>query len=437
LEIASTPNRLFVSREEMVTAITHLLPVLPREELPILADRTVPLATTRRQLHDYPKVINLLCRIAELAGDGVKQSLQASLYPPGQSVDAFLAQAAPLFQQQQPSPEQLAASAASVSRHVHLQVQRLDPGQEFTPFPGMIMNSFKELDGQRIVVSAADTAELRALSRYRQHLPQDSLLLVIDAVLDLIRDRENIIANRTSLVRVLMSLVDRCDREISERILAVLAPLARGEFDEPTTTMTFAEATNPLNPTKFHGGDPSTLRGMSLIALARIAMAQGDSWRRRIEPILEEALTDSAAEVRRLAYAAARQLSSLSELVCTALLLGTRDPDEEAAATAFVTLATNDGCRLTRQQWHLLLYSGKMAVQSSSVTLRRTAAGAIARLKDRTPPPIGPLQRQANDLLATFSADICASVRNEAADVSHGEEDAMRAEGNQGETEGQ
>jgi hypothetical protein len=409
---------LFLSREEMVEAVTHLLPLIPKEELAPLADRAVPLATTRRQLHDYPKVINLLYRIAQLADDTVRQSLRVTLFPPGQSVDPFLAQAAPLLQQQQPSPEELAASAARAARHVRLQVQRLAPGQEFAPFPGMIMNSFNQIDGERIVTSGADTAELHALSKYRQQLEPDSLRVVVDAVLDLICERENIIANRINLLRALMPFFDRCDERDLERIFGVLAPIARGEIDEPTTTMTSAEANNPLNPTKFHSGEPPTLRGIALIALARIARAQDAACRRRMETILEEALTDSSSEVRRLAYAAARELSSPSEAICTALLLGTRDLDEEAAATAFVTLATNDGLHLTRQQWHLLLYAGKSASQSSSVTLRRTAAGAIARLRDRTRPPTGQLQRRASDLLATFSADICASVRKEAAYIS-------------------
>jgi hypothetical protein len=337
------------------------------------------------------------------------------LFPLGQALDPFLAQAAPLFQQQQPSPEQLAASATSVARNVRRQVQRLAPGQEFIPFSGMIMNAWNQVNGQRIVVSSADTVELHALSKYRHLLQQDSLLQVVDAVLELVRDRENIIANRIGLVRALMTFVDRLDHATVERIFAVLAPLARGEIDEPTTTMTSAEAKNPLNPMKFHSGDPSKLRGISLVALAGIAKAKGDTFRRRLEPILEESLTDTSAEVRRLAYAASREFSSLSDSIFTALLLGTRDSDEEAAASAFVALAMNQGCRLTRQQWHLLLYSGKLATQSSSVPLRRTAAGAVARLLHRTPPTTGALQHRARELLTTFSADICASVRNEAA----------------------
>jgi len=214
-----------------------------------------------------------------------------------------------------------------------------------------------------------------------------------------------------------MEFADCFDRLTADQAFAALTPLARGEIQEPTTVMTSAEVENPLNPMKMRTGDPTDLRGVTLIALARIARCQGNAYHRQVISLLEAALTDTVADVRRYAYTATRELPTLSRSIFMALLLGTRDSDEYAAASAFAALIVNEGYRLTVNQGQLLLYSAKLALQSPSARLRRTAAAAVAHLIGRTPPS-GPLHLKGEELLRTFSADICASVRRATSSLS-------------------
>lgn len=409
-ETSSEPNRVFPSREEMVTAVTHLARRLPVEFLGYLVEQSVPLATTRRQLHDYPEVINLLCNLAERADDEVKKKLRTVLFPSGRPVDPYLAQAAFILQHQPPPTEQLAESAVRIAQHIRLQLQRLTPDQEPAQVPGQIFAHTQTLGSLKIVTSMVQGVELHAISRYRQLLKIDSLTQIVDAVLELVGERENFLANRTILIRGLMEFADCFDSLAADRIFAALAPIARGEIQEPTTVMTSAEIENPLNPMKMRTGNPSNLRGAALLALAHIARNQDKAYQRQLRPLLEAALTDTVADVRRYAYAATRELPSFSGSIFVALLLGTRDSDEYAAASAFAALIVNEGYRLTANQWQLLLYSAKLALQSPSVRLRRTAAAAVARLMARTLPSDS-LRLKAEELLHTFSADICASVR--------------------------
>jgi hypothetical protein len=177
-------------------------------------------------------------------------------------------------------------------------------------------------------------------------------------------------------------------------------------------------ANNPLNPNKMRMGIPAELRGVALWALARIGKHYAANVGPEIQDILEDALADLDPEVRRFAFAAARDMFKLSEAATMAVFLGTRDADPNAATSAFAALATKTDLRLTRSQWQQFIYAAKLASQSPATSLRRTAAGALCRLSPMAP-SIG-LRAKAGDVLASFASDVCASVREAASKTDDG-----------------
>ena len=235
---------------------------------------------------------------------------------------------------------------------------------------------------------------------------------LIETALAAIADTENLLANRANVINGLMEFGVCLPDDLADQILSILIPLARGDIKEPTSVQSAAMTENPLNPYKFRTGTPSNLRGVALRALARIGKQDVVDSRPSIQPILEDALGDLDSEVRRFAFAAARAKPKRCGAVIMAVVLGTRDPDSSAAASAFAALANKTDLRLTRSQWQLFLYTVKMASQSPDAPLRRHACSALSRLIPQMPNTV--LRAKADNLLSSFATDICASVREAA-----------------------
>jgi hypothetical protein len=409
------PNTIYPAREEMVEAVGQLLYALPSEDLDMLARQTVPLARERMQNHDFPKVIDLLCRIAERDGGIVKAWIGDQLFAPGQPVSYLVLQVASSFGKPFLPPDRMATNADQIARNIRLQVQRLSASQEAEVVSGTIMTHTSPIHGGRIVVSVAQGVELVAMARHRKAIPPDALSRLVESVLAVISDQENLLTNRAAMIHGLMDFDDCLTKSLAEKALVILAPLARGQIVEPSTISPAAAANDPLNPNKIRMGTPAEVRGIALWALTRIGKFWPDIYGRKVLSILKDALSDLEPEVRRFAFAAAREVAKLSEAALMAVLQGTRDPDPMAAASAFAALATKANLRLTRSQWQQLVYAAKMASQSSAQPLRRTAAGALSRLIKRA--PRGTIQSKASELLQSFSLDLCASVRNAASEV--------------------
>jgi hypothetical protein len=405
----SGPDSVVLVREAIVKALTPLVHALPVADLGLLAENVLPLATDRRVNHDYVAVVNLLCEIAGRADEPVKRQLGDRLFVPGR-VPFLLGQVASLFGKDFLSPEDLERAVQQVRSMIVLQVQRLPSGVEPQPYPERLGSFHSPLGDGSIVVSFASGVALEAIARHRQALEEESLNTLIRTVLTMIGERENFLVNRVSLIRALATFSDRLRGELLTAVIAVLAPLARGEIEEPTITPAAAEAEDPLNPRKISHGRPAQVRGAALITLAEIEALTSGVPQALLEPLLDEALSDLDPEVRRAAFAAARALPRLSEEAMMAVLQGLRDPDPNSAAMAFDVLATKPDLRLTRPQWRLFLYAAKMASQSSAPLLRAAAAKALAKLLPSAPSE--GLRDKAAELQTTFTSDISATVRH-------------------------
>ena len=407
--VPAETNRVFLEREQMVDTVRQLVHVLPAAELNALAKRSLSLATTRKQDNDYANVIELLCHIVYRADESVKAFLGDALFPKGQPISFLLGQVASNFGRQFLPSDRLNASAEQVIRNTRLQVQRLPLDQEPQFVPGNWLTSTRIVGDQRLVISFVSGIELEALSRNRRDISPDVLRRLIEAVLEMINDRENEPSNRAKLTHGLKDFGDCLSDDLISSVFSTLISLAAGQVQVSEYVRPMTEAENLLNPIKFNTTSPSEIQGMALYALARIIKQRPDKNISRIDTLIEESLTSLDSTIRQMAFSAAREMPKLSETTLMAVLLGLRDTDADAASSAFSVFAAKNDLGLTRNHWRLFIYAAFMASRSPSVKLRRAAASATSALYGRV--PSDSLRVKMANLTEQFRADTCASVR--------------------------
>jgi hypothetical protein len=404
----NNPNSVIPEREEVVRALGRLAWVVPPDDISSLASATLPLLTDRRQISDYDEVVNLLCNLAKRGGTAVRDSLAASLYPSGQPVSRVLAQVADVFGKVELfDPFRIQKLADQVVLEIRRQVQWLKPGQLPEPVAEQIMEYNTSKPDRTLKVYVVGLTGLHALARHRHKLDEPMLRQLLDAILDMARNKDNFCMNRASLLRALIEFADSVPTVIRTATEAALGPLARGAVEESSEYPTAAAVDDPLNPHKPHSGRPEDVQGVALVALA--ALASGDvPATKRVGDILEDALCDHRPEIRRAAYAAAGRLPDVSEGVILGVLAGLRDPDPNASVSAFAALAQQTGWKLNRNHWRVFLMAARLAQRMGSSNLRRHAARALVSWSPKCP---SQLTAEQVGLLTDFREDICWSVR--------------------------
>jgi hypothetical protein len=373
-----------------------------------LANLSIPLATTRKHDVDYGKAINLLCHIAERGGNEVKTMIGNALYPTEFVENAILMQVAERFGRQPAGEEEADRIAGRVADDIRKQVQHLGPGEEAQFTGGYGRFAIRGEEGG-ISVGMYSFSDLHAVINHRMLLSANALQLLVEAILSMVNEPENIPANKVGLIDSIAELSDRLTPELANKVFDTLSPFAKGEFEPSLVMQASGDTNNPLNPFKIDMGKREDIRAEALFALAHIEKHLPRVYRERLDPILEQAMTDINPEIRRYAFYAVREVSTASPQVITGLLLGTRDADIGAATAAYAALATKENVQLNEGLWHQLIYSLHMASMSPNVNIRRAAAFTIANLRSQFPSDQVTTKIQALEHM--LAEDVCYSVR--------------------------
>ncbi|HYV39717.1 MAG TPA: hypothetical protein VE988_28775 [Gemmataceae bacterium] len=409
-EPVNQPTQIIVEREDIVDAVTCLVEALPVDDLASLASHAIPLATDRMLNHDYHHVVDLLCTIAQRGDTQLRTRMGDQLFIEGKPRAYLLGQVANLFGKDFLPPERLAGAADQVVDLIGLQVQRLDAGQNEKEYPGHTPKFTAQLNGGTIVVNLPTGIELEAIARNRAKLGPEKIGNIVHAILHSIQDRENFLVNKCGLIEGLASFADCLTDTLISDVFSVLKPLADGAILEPTIIPPAAAADNRLSRFTGHMGSPSDVRGKALVTLAQIERAHPTAFGSRFKGLLQEALTDLDADVRRRAFIAAQLVPKLSENAVMAVLQGLRDQDPNSGAAAFYVLTHQGKLRLRRPQWSLFLNAVKMAMHNSSKTLRAAAAAALLRLSPMA--PTESIKSRVRELEAVVLADFSFAVRS-------------------------
>jgi hypothetical protein len=399
-------------RKHLLAAVTQCARMIPPENLDRLAEVSLPLAKDRKSDFDYFDVVELLCQIADRASPQTKATMADALYPTdSRSTSAVLLQVADTFGKRVTGDKsELSMLARKVASNIRLQVQRLSKGQEPKPVAETYLTVTAEKDEEVAVANVVGTVQLEAVVKYADEIDEPALADLLDAMIQMIKNSDNMMCNRVSLAATLRKLARRLNETQADVVFSLLDPIASGIVTESEIGMKNADAANPLNPYKMGDNTPEELTAVAIYTLATIEKEKRGTCGARLAGILERSLNATSPEIRRAAFAAARELPALSEAVLTGVLFGTRDSDAKVAAMAFDVIAARD---LDLQMGHfgLLSYSMHAAVMSPDRELRRQASRAVSRLMPKVPPS---LAEQFRVIAQTFAGDICHSVRQAA-----------------------
>lgn len=409
-----------VHRKHMIDVVISCVRNLSSEDLVVLAKHTIPLAVDANEKFDfdYSDVLNLLCHIAEIGGDDTKNIIADALYPDdGKPVNVLLMQIAHVFGKVLKNEASLREWAQKVASELRLQVQRLPEDEEPVEVTGTSMKCTRQVGREVVhVMLGCHDHSLNALIEHRRLLGTKELNELVSAILDMVSEPENITANKVFLIRCLSRMYDCMIPELATKTVDKLIDLASSTVII-SCVEAYAEANNPLNPFKMNFGDPESLRGEAIYALAYIAKERADDVvNDHVNELLEALLTDTNDSVRRMAFIAAGVVPVITEVAVGSIILGTRDPSSEVARAAFYALAHKDVLDLPSNQWHSLIYSLSMSCHSPDAELRRAVAATLAKIRKWLPDNMKLKSKELEELAASLKSDICYSVRKELED---------------------
>jgi len=397
-------------RSNVINGLNALTARQNPKELEALADAAISLVTTGRHDSDYAEALNWTCHIADRGGDVLKSKIRSFLFPVGSEVkDALLVQVGPVLGWVPQRPESFVDATMKTIEAVRKQVQRLTPGEEPAKIGGYATFNSSGPGGQIVVHVHGAVHLIEALAAYPKLINAQALTRLLEAMLDMIAERENLIANRVSLTSLLRKFADQFPPELIQRTADVLQPLALGDITEPSRGQTHAEAKNLLNPFKIGGGNPVDLRGAALLFLAVLDREHENVLPAFHDQILLSAITSANAEVRRYGLFAARESGKLNPAEKAAVALASLDPDPKVALWAFRALGeSSGGINFETWSWQIIVRAIEIATFSSDGGLRATAAKMLKKLID-VPVEVGARLETSREAL---KQDVLYSVRN-------------------------
>lgn len=410
------PNRIVVLRKQLINLVKNVVYKLDTEVIQEVVEKSLPLALENKQDHDYLDAVDLLSNLASIGGGEIKTRIRSSLYRKDMALSSALVRAADDFGAELIKRKDIVQALVRIADHVRWQVQYLKNDDELKSINGSYGVFTVPLQDEKLCVHMVNVDNIQTIFQFRHEIELDELWILIEAILEMIVEKENLISNKIALVGALSRIGDVCDDKQLLQIYEILAPIARGEIVESTHLMSSAEANNPLNSIKLHTGDPKTLRGIAILVLACLDREKPGVFGKRINSIVELGLTDLDPTVRGLSLNAASEKSTLSEFELTALIMGTRDEVADTACSAFYAIANNKKISsLSRNQWRLLLRSASQSGRSRIPKLRRAAAFLCAQLSKSVPNK--KLKNELDSVINEFSQDTCFTVRSAACSI--------------------
>lgn len=399
------PNRL---REKLLQNVNASVPHLTEEELLELAKKSLPSATDKQDQVDYPHALNLVCHIAERSEEA-KKIIGDTLYSSPTFENFQLSQIAPLFNRGM-VPEDVEKLAFEMAFDIRKQIQ-FPNSEEKISRP---MSVFGTLSTHGIddspIIHMYGFDPLNSLLEHRKHLSKDAIKALVNASLDMILESENIPANKTGLLKVLIELSDCLTTGLAETIFEKLSPIVEGtELKLPSILQHMGNPNNPLNAFKFNFQTPEEVQAGVLFTLAKIEEHHPGVYGEKLKPLVEEALTSPHSTIRKYAFSSIRKINILGETINTNLFLGTQDPDATIVAQAFLALAQNEHLKFSETEWLSLCHLLTLASNSSDSVVRRDAAYVIAKRQSEWEKTV--TAERMKQLKTIFANDVCYSVR--------------------------
>lgn len=370
-----------IDRRYIIDAINKCVGRIFPSEIPRLTAATLPLILNTKFDHDYVNAINLLCHLAERGDENVRESVRERLYPPGEPIsDTVLIQVAQHFGANIKTQEALNRGAIVAAKHLRLQVQHLGPGEEPAQIGGF-GTVFNTINGNRCVAHLSGAQhELDALVAHAAEISEQSITELGSAIIEMFANSENLVSNRIALIASFRKLLRYISPDLMRIAVKELLPLSYGTIAESRLSMSFAEASNPLNPFKAATGNPQDLQGISLLALADIANADPSGVPDFHNDLLLLSLTNNHPRIRQLGCRAARLSQVLTHEEQMAVLFCIGDMEHETVTEALLVFENLERFNLDCSSGALLIIGIERVLRTSSPLARSQAAFIVKKL---------------------------------------------------------
>lgn len=397
-------------REHIVRAVDACIRILPVDYLSTVAEKSIHMAKGMSDDINLDKdALRLFLHITTRADAKTKELIRDALYDKS-SANLELLIVGEEFGKTWGNGDEADRLAENIARDVRLQVQRLDSEKEFEK-PQVSLGQITLTAGpKKVGVSIYSDLGLRALIAHRKLLNENSIALLMGSVLAMLHEAENVISNKVLMINAVTGLADVLTPELANQAFEILEPIASGIV----TSIDISKAVppnHPLNPNRMNFGEPETIHGGALLALATIETKLSSELRGRAVTMIEGAMVNPHPEVRRLAFISARRLETISDSAIITAVLATRDNVEDVVIESFLLLG--DHMKDTPEFWNSVVYSAKLASQSPASEIRRVVAYTAKRFSEKCKEET--VLKQLRDIRSFLENDFSYSVRKELA----------------------
>ncbi|MEA5114880.1 MAG: hypothetical protein VB050_12725 [Geobacteraceae bacterium] len=398
-------------RRHLINSCTSLFQVIAPHLLNQFISPVFSLVTDHKSDFDFVDSLNLLCLLAE-KNETCRDEFRAALFPQGVEIsNPLLLQVAPLLGWHPQGLDEIHASAANIALSIRKQVEVIDSTAEPSNLGGFCYIT-KEKDAEKIVVHMGGGQHwIDAMAANLGDLPDAAVSQLIEAMLEMIADDRNVVANRISLLHSLIKFMPRLPTDIAQHTSQIISQIAQGNFRESEVGQTYEEANNPLNPFKISSGDPSELRGVALLALARGSKIYSEFSAELHSGLLLNFLEIENDKLKEFGVASALGADCLSELEITALIANCLDAPLKARKYALYVLGSVMSVDFDRQGLRLGVRAIRSASHSTDAGERAEAARAAKSLLRYTDGE-DEIRTRLTEILKNLSNDISHYVRS-------------------------
>ena len=404
------------SRKHVVNALGRLFKTIVPESLDQFVDPILGLVTTDKSDFDFEECADLVCLLAEKSVSS-RETLITALFPPGIEIsNPTLLQVASILGWHPKDVDKFNEGAVKISNALRKQVEVLDANAEPAKIGGFGQIVKTTAAGKIIVHMSGAQHWIDAVAAHLDCLNDNSVLQLVQAILEKIEDDRNIVSNRISLIQSLGEFTNRLPTDLAEGASKIISRIAWGHFRESEVGQTYKEATDPLNPFKLNSGDPRDLRGIALLTLARGAKKHSAFSEDLHSGLLLNLLEKDDEKLRYFGVASARVADRLSDSEMTALVACGFDRSPEVRKLVLNGLASVVPANLNRQGLQLGVQVIRSSAESEHAVERaETAKAAKALLRHATIDE--EMKERLAKIVKTLSGDISHYVRTCASDI--------------------
>jgi hypothetical protein len=327
------------------------------------------------------------------------------------TISLFLARIAPAFEVKL-TLEDAATKASAMIKRLRLQVERLAEGEEASHGFGELMVQSHVVPNGRVVVRLYSSHdEMIVLFSHRASLPATTIEELVATIIALIRDPENLNANREFLFDTLVGFTDVMTPHAAANSVSVMAEFAADHrlFGHPLHGQD--EVHSPLDSFRVEGNFPQRVRGAALLALAKTSTHHPDLVGAFLNGLLSMATIDSNAEVRRWGYEAVSEAGELGRVNLPRVVSGTRDSDSDTANIALQVCGVQAKVIVEDKLTPLLLGSLEAQCRNPDDGIRFAVAIVASKLLAASGEKSNPDSERLGALVNHLKSDVSRRVR--------------------------